>query len=201
MSRTLVSASCLIIAFGATGHALEPFLLPHKVIHPAPIWESLYPARRLRDEVSAILKSIPGKHLLFVKYESGYCFCEEWVFNGADLSQQRIVYARTTTLVNAQALARSSSGFDVWVIEPDRRPDKLMRLQSEWEWASLQGTTGLQTMTNRTVLRLCEDTQGWRACFLLSYSSQPLLPSRQRTFFQPGARCATPLTATRRCLP
>ena len=140
LSRALVAAACFTIFIGSAGRAFEPFLLRHKLVHLPPIWESLYPARRLRDDVTARLAKIPGKHLVFVKYASGHCFCEEWVFNSADIPEQRIVYARPYTLESDLALARSLSDFDVWVIEPDKHPYNLARLQTGSQWAGLTET-------------------------------------------------------------
>jgi hypothetical protein len=129
LTRALATALCLTILLGSAGRAMEPVLLRHDLAHLPPLWESLYPARRLRDDVSGLLENLPGKHLLFVKYAPGHCFCEEWVFNTADLSAQRIIYARTDTPESDQALASSFPEFDVWMIEPDEHPYKLERVQ------------------------------------------------------------------------
>jgi hypothetical protein len=128
MSRTLVAATCLTIVLGNAGRALEPYI-PDNMQHLKPIWESLYPRKLLRDEVNAYLEKIPGKHLLFVRYEPGHCFCEEWVFNNADLNQQKIVYARPFTPETDEALARSLADRDVWLAEPDAHPFTLTRLK------------------------------------------------------------------------
>ena len=109
----------------------------HKLAHLPPIWESLYPAVRLRDHVTAALSAIPGKHLVFVKYEPGHCFCEEWVFNGAEPSRQRVLYVRPYTLESDEALAQSFPAHDVRVIEPDRRPYRLARVVTGEQWAEL----------------------------------------------------------------
>ncbi|HEY1576341.1 MAG TPA: hypothetical protein VGF82_04630 [Terracidiphilus sp.] len=135
-SRTLIAAVCLTIVLGNAGRAAEPLLLRHGFVHLPAIWESFYPAKRLRDDVSQVLEGIPGKHLLFVKYAPGHCFCEEWVFNLAELSEQRIVYAREYTPESDRALAESFTDRDVWLIEPDERPYHLVRLQSDTEWSS-----------------------------------------------------------------
>lgn len=136
-SRAMAAALCFTVLMANVGRAAEPFLLRHGLVHLPPIWESLYPARRLRDDVSAILENIPGKHLLFVKYAPGHCFCEEWVFNLADLSQQRIIYARPYTPESDQALARSFPNFDVWMVEPDARPYVLRRVGTASQWMEL----------------------------------------------------------------
>jgi hypothetical protein len=129
ISRQLVAACCLTVVLGSLGRAVEP-VLPPGLRHLPPIWESLYPARRLRDDVTAKLETRPGKHLLFVKYSPGHCFCEEWVFNSADIAQQRIVYARPYTPESDVGLARTLSDHDVWVVEPDEKPYRLYRLDT-----------------------------------------------------------------------
>ena len=126
MSRQLISACCLAIVSGGLGRAMEP-ILPAQFRHLPPIWESLYPARRLRDDVTAKLEKIPGKHLVFVRYFPGHCFCEEWVFNSADLKSQKVVYARPYTPQSDEALANYLDEHDVWVIEPDAHPYRLER--------------------------------------------------------------------------
>jgi hypothetical protein len=129
ISRQLVAACCLTIVLGSLGRAMEP-VLPWSLRHLPPIWESLYPARRLRDEVNAKLESIPGKHLVFVSYSPDHCFCEEWVFNGADIPNQRIVYVRPYTPESDEALARYFVDRDVWLVEPDESPYRLERIDS-----------------------------------------------------------------------
>jgi hypothetical protein len=108
MSRQLMAACCLTVFLGGIGRAVEP-LLPRSMRHLPAIWwwGTLYPARRLRYDIAAKLARIPGKHLVFVKYSPDHCFCEEWVFNGADIASQRIVYARPYTY--ARGLTRPTA--------------------------------------------------------------------------------------------
>ncbi len=129
LSRQLVTACCLTIIFGSLGRAVEP-VLPDGLKHLPPIWESLYPARRLRDDVNAKLEAVPGRHLVFVKYSPNHCFCEEWVFNTADIAHQRVVYVRPWTLESDEALARAFRDRDVWLVEPDEKPYRLYRMDS-----------------------------------------------------------------------
>jgi hypothetical protein len=127
ISRFLMTSFALAIVLGALGRAVEP-IIPDRLRHLPPIWESLYPARRLRDDVTDRLARVPGKHLVFVKYSPGHCFCEEWVFNGADLASQRIIYVRPYSPASDEALIRVFGDRDAWVVEPDERPYKLSRL-------------------------------------------------------------------------
>ena len=128
MTRCLAAAFCLAIIFGNLGRAIEPLLPKRQLAHLAPIWESLYPARRLRDEVNAQLATIPGAHLVFVKYAPKHCFCEEWVFNGAAIDKQRIIYARPYTPESDVALAEAFPDHDIWLVEPDAKPYRISLL-------------------------------------------------------------------------
>ncbi len=78
--------------------------------------------------MNAKLEAIPGKHLVFVKYSADHCFCEEWVFNSADILHQRIVYVRPYTPESDADLAESMGDRDVWVVEPDEHPYRLQRM-------------------------------------------------------------------------
>jgi hypothetical protein len=129
VSRQLVTACCAALILGAVGRAAEP-VLPRFMLHLPPIWESLYPARRLRDEVDAKLETVSGKHLVFVKYSPWHCFCEEWVFNSANIADQRTVYVRPYTSESDEALAHYLGDRDVWLAEPDALPFRMVRVSS-----------------------------------------------------------------------
>jgi hypothetical protein len=128
-SRQLIAGFCLAIVLGGLGRAVEP-VLPRSLAHLPPIWESLYPARRLRDDVNAKLEAIPGKHLVFVRYSPNHCFCEEWVFNSADIRSQRTVYVRPYTPESDRLLAEYLNDRDIWSVEPDEHPYRLSRIHS-----------------------------------------------------------------------
>ncbi len=130
MSRLMVAGICGTVVLGNLGRIAEPVIPAARLAHLAPIWESLYPAKRLRDDIIAKLNRVPGRHLVFVRYDSGHCFCDEWVFNGADIRNQRIVFARTYTPESDEALARYLGDHDVWVVEPDLNPYLLARVDN-----------------------------------------------------------------------
>jgi len=127
IGRNLVAACFLVIVAAGAGRATEPYL-PALLRHLPPIWESLYPARRLRDDVAEKLAQIPGRHLVFVDFGPEHCFCEEWIANSADIRNQPIVFARDVSLESDIRLASWLSDHDVWVVEPDARPYTLERL-------------------------------------------------------------------------
>jgi hypothetical protein len=147
MARFMPAALCLAIFFGNAGRAVEPLLPQRQLAHLGPVWESLYPARRLRDDVTRAMESVPGSHLIFVKYAPNHCFCEEWVFNTADIAHQRIVYVRPFSPDTDVALARTLSKHDIWVVEPDAKPFRL-------EPISMAEVASLSDDETRTATRL-----------------------------------------------
>lgn len=132
VSRNLTAAMAMVIVLAAVGKAAEPLFpkMPHRMVTWPRIWEMLYQPKRLRDDVTAQLERIPGKHLLFIKYGQDHEFWKEWVFNLADIENQRVVYARSLDPSSDAALADYLSDFDVWYVEPDATPYTLARIRS-----------------------------------------------------------------------
>jgi len=77
---------------------------------------------RMESRVEAIrkLESIPGKHLVFVRYAEDHNAHREWVFNGADLEGSKIVWARELDPEQNQKVIGQFSDRKVWFIEADR---------------------------------------------------------------------------------
>jgi hypothetical protein len=147
MSRGLLAGLCLAVTLGALGRAAEP-VLPAAFRHITPIWESLYTPKRLRDDVNARLERIPGKHLVFVKYAPGHCFCEEWVFNYAEPREQRIVYIRPDTPQTDMGIVQAFPDFDVWLVQPDLQPYRLQRLSAD----EVAGVSGMEKLARNDLL-------------------------------------------------
>ncbi|HWZ98621.1 MAG TPA: hypothetical protein VN025_12755 [Candidatus Dormibacteraeota bacterium] len=77
---------------------------------------------RMDERVEAIrkLESIPGKHLVFVRYAKDHNVHHEWVFNGADIEGSRIVWARELNTEQNQKLIEHFRDRNAWFIEADR---------------------------------------------------------------------------------
>jgi hypothetical protein len=77
---------------------------------------------RMDSRVEAIrkLEAVPGKHLVFVRYSKEHSVHHEWVFNGADLKNSRIVWARELDADQNQRVIENYNGRKVWFIEADR---------------------------------------------------------------------------------
>ncbi|HLK04735.1 MAG TPA: hypothetical protein VKT53_09870 [Candidatus Acidoferrum sp.] len=77
---------------------------------------------RMEDRVAVIekLEALPGKHLVFARYSKNHNVHEEWVFNGADLENSKIVWARELDAAQNQKLIEHFHDRQVWYVEADR---------------------------------------------------------------------------------
>ena len=136
LGRQLVTACVAALVLASIVRATQQLLPPQFSALPR-CFASLYPPRTTDDEVNAKLREIPGKHLVFVRYSPTHSFFDEWVFNLADLQNERIVYARPYTPESDQALAHWLRGHDVWLLEPDAQPYRLTKLET-WPLESVR---------------------------------------------------------------
>jgi hypothetical protein len=118
ISRNLVAASSLavfLIAMAQAADLAKPGGIPtvRKILAP------LLPAMRPRDRVIQQLNAIPGKHLVFVYYPPNHPYIDEWVFNGADIPGDRIVFARLMDPGSDAALTRAMAGYTIWLVDSD----------------------------------------------------------------------------------
>jgi hypothetical protein len=89
-------------------------------------WDGLNhqnPARRIA--VARELAEIPGKLLVFVRYQPHHVFQDEWVYNAADIDSARIVWARDLGPEENQKLTRYFPDRVPILLEPDYRPPRL----------------------------------------------------------------------------
>ncbi|HWF47993.1 MAG TPA: hypothetical protein VG168_13375 [Bryobacteraceae bacterium] len=81
------------------------------------------PERRI--EVKRQLAEIPGKLLVFVRYSPRHIFQDEWVYNAADIDNERVVWARDLGPDEDRKLIAYYPGRTVMLLEPDERPPDL----------------------------------------------------------------------------
>jgi hypothetical protein len=74
--------------------------------------------------VNAQLAETPGKKLVFVRYWLKHTVTE-WVYNGANIDGQSVVFARDLGVVDNEALRAYYPDRKAWLLEPDARPPKL----------------------------------------------------------------------------
>jgi hypothetical protein len=68
------------------------------------------------------LESIPGRHLVFVRYGRDHIVHDEWVYNLADIGEQKVVWANDLGDERNRELIRYLGDRHVWLATPDERP-------------------------------------------------------------------------------
>jgi len=76
-----------------------------------------------RAKLLAELGAIPGHHLVLVRYEPDHpLLSAEWVYNGADIDNSTVVWARDMGAYRNQELIRYFKDRQVWLLHADETP-------------------------------------------------------------------------------
>jgi hypothetical protein len=90
---------------------------------PAPgSWAAIGPER---VAVEAHLQSLPGPQLVLVRYRADHDPLADWVYNGADIDRQKVVWARDMGAAKNEELLRYFNDRHVWLLEPDDVPPNI----------------------------------------------------------------------------
>jgi hypothetical protein len=80
-----------------------------------------------RTTIDQRLAQAPGKQLVFVRYGPQHMF-REWVHNAADIDGAPVVWALDLGADEDRKLVGYYPGRTVWLVEPDARPPRLIRI-------------------------------------------------------------------------
>lgn len=79
-----------------------------------------------RAAMNRRLSEMPGKQLVLVRYAPGHNDQNEWVFNGANIDDQKVIWAREMTRDEDRPFLQYFGGRRVWLLEPGQSPPKLV---------------------------------------------------------------------------
>jgi hypothetical protein len=79
-----------------------------------------------RPQILRDLRSAAERSLVFVRYDRRHDPGDEWVYNGADIDGSQVVWARELDPESNAKLMRHFAGRKIWLVEPDRRPPRLV---------------------------------------------------------------------------
>ena len=103
-------------------------------IPPPPLsfadWESGGTRAIGRDAVQTELLRDPRQQLVLVRYTSEHNVFNEWVYNGADIDNSKIVWAHDMGRAENHELIQYFSSRKVWLLEPDSVPPRLSTYQA-----------------------------------------------------------------------
>jgi len=91
----------------------------HAARYPVTAWKGQ------REQVLRTLESVPGKHLVVVRYTPTHNVHREWVYNAADIDSSRIVWVREIPGQDITPLLRYYHERKVWLLEADQSPPTL----------------------------------------------------------------------------
>jgi hypothetical protein len=78
-----------------------------------------------RARLEQQLNSLPGEHLIIVRYQPTHDAMLEWVYNLADLEHAKVIWARDMGEAQNRELVRHYASRHVWLLQPDVLPLKL----------------------------------------------------------------------------
>jgi hypothetical protein len=85
------------------------------------------PVIRVREQVVKTLASTPGRHVVLLRYAPTHCVHREWVYNSANIYQQRVIWAHEMGPQWDQPFVDHYPDRQFWILEPDQWPPRLTR--------------------------------------------------------------------------
>ena len=103
----------------------------------------LRPVVRAREQVVKTLDAIPGRHVVLLRYSPTHCVHREWVYNLADMDQQRILWAHEMGPEWDRPFVQRYRDRQFWILDPDQSPPRLIPYadapQVAWPQQPLRG--------------------------------------------------------------
>jgi hypothetical protein len=84
-----------------------------------------------RVKILQQLESVPGQHLVMVRYAEDHDPNDEWVYNAADIDHARVAWAREMRINSDREVLEYFKSRKLWLLCPDKVPIQLEPLPSE----------------------------------------------------------------------
>lgn len=122
-TRAVPAVCLLMLLFRAS---LPVFHLPVTPAWPEMPYNTV-PAKSYRAEAEALLDRNPGQHLVLVQNAAHPGGEGDWVYNGPDIDRAKTIWAWDMGPAKNEELIRYFKNRDVWFVERDVIPPRLMR--------------------------------------------------------------------------
>jgi len=116
---------CLVLLVARIGAEVRP---PSHYIHVGgnALWAFIPGGIADRDRILHDLTLRSGRHLVVVHYQSRHDVLEEWVFNGANIDAQKVIWARDMGEAANQELLRYYKDRRIWIVDADAPKPRLI---------------------------------------------------------------------------
>ncbi len=88
--------------------------------------ENSQPVNAQRAQVAALLDDLINKHVILVRYNGKQSPHEEWVYNGADIDGQNVIWAHDLGPVENARLVEYYKDRKIWLYQPDIDPSRMV---------------------------------------------------------------------------
>jgi hypothetical protein len=116
---------CLVLLVARIGAEIRPISRYISVGGNA-LWGFIPGGIADRDRVLHELSLRPGRHLVIVHYQGRHDVLEEWVYNGAKIDAQKIIWARDMGEPANQELLQYYKNRNIWIVDADARTPRLI---------------------------------------------------------------------------
>lgn len=122
------SIAAAVIAVCIALVPLRMFAGPLRVGLTVPVfktWASRPDVLRARMDLTKKLSVFPGQQLVIVRYAPNHNDMTEWVYNGADIPNEKIIWARDMGVEENHELIDYFKDRQAWLLFPDENPPRL----------------------------------------------------------------------------
>jgi hypothetical protein len=125
-SRTIVAACLVMLPVRAF---VNPAFLPNTL--PGHHVFSTFGSEKGRERARILekLEHLPGGHIVFARYDRERYTITEWVYNGADINGQKVVWARDLGADSNREALRYFPDRTAWMVNVDDAPEQLIPYQ------------------------------------------------------------------------
>lgn len=118
-SRGSRALAGMLLLTGFVTVTLRASVQIHYFLHPE---EAGFQVGRERSRLAGQLAALGPWHVVMVRYATQHNVAQEWVYNGANIDRQPVVWAHDLGPQENRRLVQYFSGRKIWLLQPDARP-------------------------------------------------------------------------------
>jgi len=123
--QLMLAVPLIMLAILAMRIGLDKANLPFTQAVNFESWCCVQPGKPDKARILAMLEKAGGRHLVIVKPKDNKDDFFQWIYNGADIDQAPVVWARDIGLTQDRALLEHFRDRKVWQLDPNAQPPRL----------------------------------------------------------------------------